>query len=143
MAKGKKTGGRDFKKGQRGGPGAPKLPTEIKEAAKFCRKTLQAKLKEMMVATTDELDALVKDKTQPAVNVIFARLISKAAKGDLACANAVLDRSVGKVKENIEIEVPRPMIIENLEGSDTMLGAKLDDTIDAEVIDNDPDRKSP
>jgi hypothetical protein len=126
---GEKNDGR-FKPGNKMSKGGKRLPAEVKEAAKFCRKTLQAKLKEMMVATTADLDVIIKDKNEPAVNVIFARLISKAAKGDLACANAILDRSVGKVKENIEIELPTPMIVENLEGPNKIMGAK-------EVIDVD------
>ena len=136
MTQGRKTGGKNFEKGNTHGKNN-KLPAEIKEAAKFSRKKLQATLKEFMVHTTDELEEVIKDKTQPAVNIIFARLIAKAAKGDLACANAVLDRSVGKVKENIEIDVPRPMIVENLEGGNTLLGAKMDDDIvEAEIIDD-------
>ena len=47
----------------------------------------------------------------------------------------MLDRTIGRVKEEVEIKLPTPFIVENLEGPSTYLGAK-DDSIDAEVIDD-------
>lgn len=123
-----------FKKGNPGGPGRPHSPKHIKQVAKLTREQAKQLFLELMHKSQTELEQIVKDKSRTVLQLAVARVALDSVKsGDISKIGFMLDRTIGKVKEEVEIKLPKPMIVENLEGSGVMLGAK-DESIDAEVV---------
>ena len=90
----------------------------------------------------DKLEEVLKDKSRTVLEHIIGRVCLVAMKeGDYRRLDALLDRLIGKVKEEVEIKMPKPVLVENLEGSAKLL--TTEQTIDAEIIDgNNPEIQS-
>jgi len=104
MAKGKKTGGKNWVKGQSGNPnGAPVLPwnAAVRKAVGKRRKTGTGQKK------------LVQD-------IMVDSMIDETIKGNVAAFNALTDRMDGKPQENANLSGQVTLInkIELLEGED-------------------------
>ena len=109
MALGIKTGGKDFQKGQPGGPGRKPLPAEVKTI----RRATHAHIAEVgtmaLEGNVSGLEEIVRNAQSPnspysVIQVAFATCLLKAIKkGDSFALNAILDRIVGKVKVDIEM----------------------------------------
>ena len=105
MARGKKTGGKDFKKGGPPGPGRPQLPEDIKKARELNTVELTRILNELVYCSKGELEAKIKNPATDMLEVIGASILLKGADfGDPMRLNFILDRLVGKVKEQVEVE---------------------------------------
>jgi hypothetical protein len=104
MAKGKKTGGRDFVPGVVTNPnGRPPLSPE----AKAIRKLTADKLEEIGDLILDgnkvQLNAISSSLEESAIRVAYAKAALNAmAKGDLSMLEMILNRVVGRVKERVE-----------------------------------------
>ena len=98
MAKGVKTGGRDFEPGQSGNPaGRTPLPEDIKQGRKLNRIELERVLNELIYLTPKEIKARVSSPETPAIEVLAGMIIAKAIQsGDYLRFNFILDRLVGK-----------------------------------------------
>jgi hypothetical protein len=107
MAKGMKTGGRNFQKGVSGNPnGRPKLPPEIKQIQKMSPTFVRAMINKLSRMTKDELAIHLKDPKTPVLEVTLGSIYAKAIKdGDYMRLNFLLDRTIGKVKEEVDISV--------------------------------------
>ena len=128
MAKGKKTGGRDFKPGQSGNPaGYPGLPKDIRDARKLGQIELERTVNRLIYMTSDELTAVITDTSVPMFDKILAQILCQASdKGDQARLDFILNRVVGKVQDRVEVTTPKPFIIERRDGSQIELGAKIE-----------------
>ena len=102
-----KGSGRDFLPGNPGGPGRPKGPTPMT--------VLRDVMAESRVATTKlihdtarlsltELTSLLSKKDASAIEVVVARMYSKAIAGSLPHAKELLDRLIGAVPRNLVTE---------------------------------------
>lgn len=105
MAKGKKTGGRDWVKGQVPNPIGARAHDPQKKAL---RKLTHAQVAEVASLILDgDIDALnevVKDKTSTPLKIWLASVAMKGIqKGDMATLSMLLDRVVGKVKEKVDL----------------------------------------
>lgn len=79
MAKGKKTGGKDFAPGVSGNPnGRPPVPADIRAARDLNRVEFDALSNTLLRFTKKELDELLKDKDTPALTIIIARIVRSA-----------------------------------------------------------------
>lgn len=115
MAKGKKTGGKDFKPGH--GMGRPKLPEEIKQASNLTLAESRAKLSKFLYLTMDELEAVLRDKSMPVMDMWIARIALMGLKaGDYQRLNFMFDRLIGKVKDQVDLTIVEPTIIEFSDG---------------------------
>jgi regulator of sigma D len=105
MAKGKKTGGRDFVKGQVANPkGRTPIPEELKKIRKMNRDRLELVVSKYLNMNLIELNQVVKDPNTTALDHMICQIIIKSmATGDHARFNALMDRVVGKVKDQIEL----------------------------------------
>jgi hypothetical protein len=104
MAKGFKTGGRDFQKGKPGGPGRPPHPPDFKQLKELTRTELEYILNKFMFHTKEEIEAIMKEKTTTAIEAMVGAIILKAVDhGDQIRLNFVLDRLIGKVKDVIDV----------------------------------------
>jgi hypothetical protein len=111
MARGKKTGGRDFQKGQSGNPGGrPSIGTELK---KIGAEEVRFLLTALLSAGETDIIKMESDTTQPMVRRIFARIIANAfINGDMERFDKLLNRLCGKPKEEIDLKVrTKPSVV--------------------------------
>ncbi len=113
--------GRPFQKGNPGGPGRPPMDPELKKIQKVTRTEAELLLSKFMQMDIDELEAVLRDKKRKCVEHMIGRIVLMGIKnGDHARLDFMLNRLIGKVKENIEHSV-RPRVIHNLEGGGATL----------------------
>src|SRR5687768_11480074 len=100
MAKGKKTGGRDLKKGETANPnGRPRLPEDIKEARALNKIELERILNKYLYLSRAELNAELAKPNTPAIELTVGKILSEALKrGDERRLDFILTRVVGAVK---------------------------------------------
>jgi hypothetical protein len=103
MALGKKTGGRDVQKGQVLNPkGAGAHNPLVKEIRKMTKESIAEMLQAILHSSPDDVIDY-KPKTLLEDWVMKGIIVAKR-KGDLTPLNALLDRVVGKVKDNVAVE---------------------------------------
>lgn len=125
MAKGKKTGGRDFKPGVSGNPaGGPKIPEEVKVLRKLTIPRLEEIADLILDGNRVQLTQIVGSSTEPAIRVAYAKAALNAMnKGDLTGIETILNRLVGKPKDKVEVTGKDGAPLGNL--SDEQLEARL------------------
>lgn len=113
--KGRKTGGRDFKPGQSGNPnGRPKLPEEVKEAKRLTAAELELKLTEFLKKSREELYAIAKDPKSTGMDALVASIMTfGVSKGDHMRMEFLLNRLIGKVKEQVNVEGGFKVVVED------------------------------
>ncbi len=100
MAKGTKTGGRDFQNGNPGGPGRPKVPEEMKSARKLNRLEFERILNKYIHLNRLEINEVIKSAELPMIEMIVAKILAFAFnEGDQKRTEFVLDRLIGRVKD--------------------------------------------
>lgn len=106
MARGKKTGGKDWKPGQSGNPkGPPKVPPEVREARKFNKQVVSTALERVLSMNEAELKKFMMNKSQPVIERALAKVLYKAmTQANLSNINFLLDRTIGKVPNNHKVE---------------------------------------
>lgn len=99
MAKGIKTGGRDFQAGQSGNPaGRPRLDEETKQARALNRRALEILLNKYIYCSPAFLDSAIKDKSLPAIDHMVIAIIRKAFDtGDYVRLNFIIEQICGKL----------------------------------------------
>lgn len=106
MAKGKKTGGRDFQKGgyQPAVRGKPGVPADLRKASDLTKANLRGLLNKYLWMSKVEIQSKMRDHNVPMIEMVIASIIFKAAhQGDEKRLTFILDRMIGKVKEEIDI----------------------------------------
>lgn len=114
-----------IKKGQVLNPsGRPKIPKDLKEIRKkYSKEVIQGLLAQCLDKGVDELEAILKDKTNKVVDHLVGRVaLMGIVKGDPVRFNFILDRLIGKVTEQKEITLSKPFIIEGQNGERIELG---------------------
>jgi len=129
MAHGKKTGGKNWVKGQSGNPkGASLVSREIREIKKLNKIEVEKVLNKFLFEySLEELVKYAKDPTNPTLDAIVAKILVTAYnQGDQMRINWIFERLVGKVTEKVEHQLPKPTMIKllNNEGS-IVLGAQI------------------
>lgn len=104
MARGKKTGGRNFKKGQSGNPkGAPKIPEDVKEMRKLKGADYDHLANKFMDLKRAALAAIMKDPNSTALEMWLASIFHKGiVEGDIKRLEAILCRTIGKVPQPLQ-----------------------------------------
>lgn len=129
-----------FKKGQSGNPsGKPKMPEELQKANKLSAKKFIEYVNRYINMDREEIKEDMKRPGATMLELLVAGMISRAvSQQDPVRANFILDRTIGKVIDKMEIEivVPKPTIIQRHDGSQVELGHQLiaENTIDAELV---------
>jgi hypothetical protein len=102
VAKGKKTGGRDFKKGNPGRlPGTVVIPKKI---LNLNRKEAEEKISKYLKMTPVDLEKVSKNPETLAIDLLIISVIMHAMKtGDYTRLNFLFDRTIGRVKEKIDV----------------------------------------
>lgn len=102
MATGKKTGGRDFKKGNPGRPkGSVVVPKEIRE---MNRREVEQLISKYFKMSREKLAKVAANKKTPTIDLMIIKIITTAInKGDQTRLNFLLDRTIGKVKDSVDV----------------------------------------
>lgn len=123
MTKGRKTGGRDFKPGKSGNPnGSPGLPQLLKDARKLNQVALERVVNQLLHCEENEIDALLAKKDASVFEKIVASILKAAIlDADQHKMEWVLQRMLGKVKDQIEVQIAKPFIYESYDGKDKIV----------------------
>lgn len=102
----KKSGGRNFKKGQSGNPsGRPPLPPEVKAAKALTTAQFIETASRYLQATPAQLrDARESDDTTALDRVVISIIEGAMIFGDERKLTMLLDRTIGKVPDKLESE---------------------------------------
>lgn len=116
MAKGKKTGGKNFEKGHH--IGRPASPPDIKVAAGMTKATFLSKLKQFMDMNIAELETVLRDKNMTVADHWVGRIALMGIKnGDERRLNFMADRLFGKVTDKIDVKMVKPTIVQFDDGT--------------------------
>lgn len=135
MAKGKKTGGKDWTPGN-GGPGRPRVPAEIKKASLATKADFLAMMGKFASLTDAELIEVWKNPALTQMEKCVLKIIENAVgEGDPRYISFLADQLYGKLPTPKEIEIKLPMTtyIERRNGDIIELGA----AIEGEVVESD------
>jgi hypothetical protein len=104
MAKGKKTGGRDIKPGQVLNPLGAKSRDPMKIAIRQVTAATYKEVADLILeGNVEGLKAIVSDPNSSVMRVWIAKAAATAIqKGDLGPLEQILNRAIGKPKENVE-----------------------------------------
>jgi hypothetical protein len=102
-----------FKPGQSGNPkGRPALPEDLRQAKALNKVELTRELNALIHMTKPELEAVLESPESTMIRRMAARVIQESdSAGDEKRLGFLLDRLVGKVKDELALELPRPTII--------------------------------
>lgn len=112
-----------FKPGQTGNPkGRPRLPIDVLNVEKLTQDELKRRISKHMRMQHDALDAVLASPDSIALDLVIAATLCTAIKtGDIAKAEYLFNRCLGKVKENMEVKLPAPIVINKTDGSQVVL----------------------
>lgn len=119
--------GKPFKKGNKAaeGKGRPQVPPELKAARKLTRPQVELVFTKYLHATPAEVDAVLASPDTPFIDRIVLAIAQRALDdGDQAALNFMLDRTIGKVKDHLEVTTSTPFIIRRPSGETVELGVK-------------------
>jgi hypothetical protein len=117
-----------WKPGESGNPeGRVKLPEDIRTAKKLNKIELERLLNLYLTLSDDEIKARLSTSETPQLEKMIASIVTKAIDhGDQQRLTFILDRLVGKVKDEIDVTViPRPVIIERHDGTSIELTSEV------------------
>lgn len=102
MATGKKTGGKNFAKGNPGRPvGSVVVPKAVKD---MNRQEVEKLITKYMKMSRPKLAKVAKKLNTPTIDLMIIKIITTAInKGDYTRFSFLLDRTIGKVKESVDV----------------------------------------
>lgn len=121
---GKKSGGRDFKPGQSGNPGGTsKVDRELMVIRKLSKEKFKELANILISGTREDLERMLASPgTTALTEMVIKVVLGIAERGDMTSLDRLLDRLIGKVKDEVELNVVKPMIIERRNGTEVVLG---------------------
>jgi hypothetical protein len=122
-----------FKKGWKGGPGRPSISPELKKIPGITKEEVDKILAKFSRMSRDEIKAFMADPTATMMELMVGSVVLKAYQhGDQNRLGFIFDRTIGKVKEVKEIQLPKPTLIERENGQQILLGATMDEVTDGD-----------
>ncbi len=110
MARGKKTGGKDFRPGVSGNPaGRPPLPEDIRAARKLNSLEFERIINELLYLTPQDLDARLTLPSTTALEKLVGKIIQTALQDGAVCrVEFLLSRTIGRAVKSATDDPPRP-----------------------------------
>ena len=107
MARGKKTGGRDFKKGQSGNPKGPKpLPLEERMKMRLTQSLFVLTANKYLFSTKHEIKQVIDNPDTIVLDLAVVSWLHEAIKGDGRLLELLVSRLIGKMTLSIEHSGP-------------------------------------
>lgn len=100
--------------------GRPTDPLRFMKAGKYV--DFLRELAETQQLDVKTLEQMSKSTTIPAYRVIMARVLFEASKGKDRFIDLLWNRLYGRPREHVEVTIPKPTIIERLDGSQVVAG---------------------
>lgn len=116
-----------FKAGESGNPGGrPALPEDVKRARNMNAIEFTRIINDFMRMSLDDVEKITKDNKETMLRKLLAHGFIHACAGNKTWADLILDRSVGPVKNELNLNVlPKPTVIERRGGGEIEMGAQL------------------
>lgn len=125
---GKKTGGRNFPKGKSGNPGG--MTKEQAKVRHLTRETLKDLMNTLNSATHEDLQRILDNRETTALTMMWVKgYMNAISTGDLKQIELVMQRLVGKVKDELDVNI-KPFVIKRRDGSVVEMGARPKDEDD-------------
>lgn len=117
-----------WKPGQSGNPNGPKpLPPDLQKVKKLSRGFFERLMTKYLELSPAALKKELKKPQARAVDHIIGNIVLKAIEGgDEKKMEFLLNRLIGKVTDKVEIEIPKPFVVEKLEGGVVEAGVAVD-----------------
>ena len=107
-----------FKPGQSGNPSG-------KPRGLLTRSQVEALISKFSSLTRDQMQVVIQNPKSTMIEIMVASIMAKASKdGDYSRLQFLLERSIGKVKEQLEMLMPKPVVINRRDGTQLILGAE-------------------
>ena len=102
--------------------GRPKVPEDLKAVRTLHKDLIERKIAYFWHMSKADLKDYIADDSNPAGDSMIASVCLEAlVSGDHTRLNFLLDRTIGKVKEVKEIVLPKPTVVESIDGQRTLL----------------------
>lgn len=143
MSKGRKTGGRDFVPGDPRAGRKP-LPPELKGVRRLNKTELETIVNKYLWTPDADLEATASNPALPPVERWVVSIIHRGlSTGEWHGFEWIAQRLIGKVQEKVEVTLPKPFVVNRLDGTQTVMGAVLppaEDELPANI--HDPDHEA-
>lgn len=128
MANPKPGPGKKFEKGVVHNPlGAGAHDKELKAIRKLTKPELAEIATLIISGNMDEINKVRISPDETPLRKWICSVVSKGIQnGDMGTLNALLDRVVGKVKDEVEVSHPKPFIVEFDDGKQIVMGTKIE-----------------
>jgi hypothetical protein len=111
---GRNGGGRNFKKGNPGGPGRPPVLPELKGIEPMTKDTYSRLLNKTMSMSREELKAVLNDPNASVKDLALAAIASRAiSNGDPQRWESILNRAIGPVKQEASVDATITVKVED------------------------------
>jgi hypothetical protein len=107
------------------------MSNELKKIPGITKEEVDKILAKFSRMSRDEIKAFMEDRTATMMELMVGSVVLKAYQhGDQNRLGFIFDRTIGKVKEVKEIQLPKPTLIERENGQQIVLGAAMDEITD-------------
>ncbi len=105
MAKGRKTGGKNFPKGTSGNPkGRTPVPPEVKEARKYTSAELELSMTKLLTMPLEDLKEVSENPRSSTIDSILSKILLRARRdGSYSHVNFFIERMFGKVPDKMQM----------------------------------------
>jgi hypothetical protein len=132
MAKRDKNGW--FLKGTDPGPGRKPMAPEAKRDFRLSRQKVMATMSRFVDMSVDDLKAFINAKQGSALEMYIASMLAKGIQdGDVGRIDFLLNRTIGKVVERVDMGLVKPYVIERQDGTEVVLGQEEVQQIEGET----------
>ena len=120
-----------FKKGRSGNPGGrPKQTEQDKLVKTLTKETFNDLCQKMMTCTKDELEEIIAKSVPYEVELFIRHMLALGENPDWNQYQKYLERRIGKVQDEMKIEMPKPTVIRLSDGGAMILGTQTDNEQD-------------
>src|SRR4051794_6724754 len=113
-----------FKPGKSGNPGGrPKLDPDVKKLRELTKEQFKELATILLHGTQEDLQHLLDKPDTSMLTQWLARVAMVGSeRGDYSTLDNLLNRLIGKVKDEVEVSLPKPTIIKRFNGEEWEVG---------------------